>query len=368
MSEQETTRGVSTPSWDGEASSAANYMFKVTAVAGYHSCLEAMDSGDMTDCPTKSEYDTLMANTNRDADEDNKVFLFKANRKIMAIISLGQNSDLGMAMVNHTKTPDQPNGVAHEFLAAMMEEYTPNDCAAEIKLDADLNKIKFVDAKEYYKDVVSVTSRYRAKKTQKELVKILSTKVTEVSFMMLVVDHLKGATHNLKRLCDEINEVQSLLKVGEPAKKAHGKEVQLANQQQHAGPKKCFSCNSTDHLNKDCPNKKKKSGGSGSGGGGGNASQPCNHCGTKGHKEAKCFVKNPELAPDWYKEIQASKKAKKAKEASGASLEIEMMLANVGAEGTERYSPVTMQQLDALSAIKDVTEASESQDFADARL
>ena len=68
------------------------------------------------------------------------------------------------------------------------------------------------------------------------------------------------------------------------------------------------------------------------------------------------------------KEIQASKKAKKAKEASGASLEIEMMLANVGAEGTERYSPVTMQQLDALSAIKDVTEASESQDFADARL
>ena len=79
-------------------------------------------------------------------------------------------------------------------------------------------------------------------------------------------------------------------------------------------------------------------------------------------------MKNPELAPDWYNKIQASKKAKKAKEASGASLEIEMMLANVGAEGTERYSHVTMQQLDALSAIKDVTEASESQDFADARL
>ena len=45
-----------------------------------------------------------------------------------------------------------------------------------------------------------------------------------------------------------------------------------------------------------------------------------------------------------------------------------------GAEGTERYSPVTMQQLDALSAIKanvktfDVTEAFDTQDFADARL
>ena len=74
------------------------------------------------------------------------------------------------------------------------------------------------------------------------------------------------------------------------------------------------------------------------------------------------------------KEIQASKKAKKAKEASGASLEIEMMLANVGAEGTERYSPVTMQQIDARSAIKsdvktfDATEAYDLQDFADARL
>ena len=109
-------------------------------------------------------------------------------------------------------------------------------------------------------------------------------------------------------------------------------------------------------------------------GGGGNAKQPCNHCGVKGHKEKKCFVKHPELAPDWLKEIQASKKARKAKEASGASLDIEMMLANVGTEGAERYSPVTMQQIDALSAIKsdvktfDVTEAYELQDFADARL
>ena len=112
MSKQESSRGVATPSWDGEASTAENYMFKVTAVAGFHGCIEAMDSRDMLDCPTKIEYDVLMANTNRDAGENDKVALFKANRKIMAILSLGQNSNLGIAMVNNTKTPDQPNGVA----------------------------------------------------------------------------------------------------------------------------------------------------------------------------------------------------------------------------------------------------------------
>ena len=143
----------------------------------------------------------------------------------------------------------------------------------------------------------------------------MSTKVTDVSFMLLVVDHLKLGSHSLKTLCDAINEVHSLLKVGEPEKKGHAKEVQLAYQQQNAGVKKCFGCGSTDHLNTNCPNKKAKGGGGGNGGGGGKIQDPCNHCRVKGHKEAKCFLKHPELAPDWFKDIQANKKARKAKEA-----------------------------------------------------
>ena len=46
----------------------------------------------------------------------------------------------------------------------------------------------------------------------------------------------------------------------------------------------------------------------------------CNHCGLKGHKEADCWKKNPDKAPEWYQT---------KKETAGGAVDVKVMLCNL---------------------------------------
>ena len=61
-------------------------------------------------CPTKAEFDELGAT---DPNDIAKAKLYKANKKICAIITLGQKTNHGLAVINKTKSDDFPQGLAY---------------------------------------------------------------------------------------------------------------------------------------------------------------------------------------------------------------------------------------------------------------
>ena len=83
----------------------------------------------------------------------------------------------------------------------------------------------------------------------------------------------------------------------------------------------CGNCKEVcSYKRKDCLHPKAEVSNNGAGGGGGESTKTkktCNHCGKPGHLEAGCWIKNPDLEPQWIKNRE-----KKAKEASGASVEL----------------------------------------------
>ena len=64
----------------------------------------------------------------------------------------------------------------------------------------------------------------------------------------------------------------------------------------------CYGCRKVGQKKNDYPDKKEGNGGCGGGGRGkgssNNNKENCNHCGFKGHIEAKCWKKHPELRPE----------------------------------------------------------------------
>ena len=317
MSDYE-SKSVTMPKWDGKADTCARYITHIQALAEYHECGDALDETEMVNCPTKTEYMTLKGKSTSTDDEKEKINLYKANKRMTAIMTLGQSSDHGISMIERTKSDDFPSGLAYKVINAMKLKNKPKDTSAEISLDADLDKVEFSRAEDYYNDVVAVCSRYDVSKTETDLVKQLAKKVTSSVYAKMIIDHLdNGAVnHSLEKICEDIRKIQRLTKANGTSQKPKGKEVQLANADVAAGSFKgiCGYCGEKcGYKRKDCP--KRKNGGS-KGGGAKNSDKTCNYCGKKGHIEADCWKKHPEKVPDYIK---------KKNEGGGASVEVMLM-------------------------------------------
>ena len=324
-----TDKGLSTvPYWDGKTSTAGMYISKVEAMMEYHDNGDAMDETAMATCPTKSEYDNIK--TSADADNKKLVKLFEQNKKACAIMVMGQKSNHGLAMIKKTKTDDYPHGIAWKAIATMKRKNKPKDMSAEIEMEAELHKIQFRSAVDYYNDVVGVTSRYEVKKSDTELIKIMSTKVNSATFAAMILAHMEDTTNpdDLEELCSEIGKIQRLAKTtgkSDRSNDAGGKETQL-NSAEGGGTFKgiCGNCKTRcGYRRKDCPKKKGGGNGGGSGSGSGGGGKYCDHCKSTGHNKDKCWKLHPELAPQWYKDM----KERSSSEAAGSS--VEMMLAQV---------------------------------------
>jgi len=172
-----------------------------------------------------------------------------------------------------------------------MKKNTPCNVSAEIELDSALEKLQFYSAGNFYNynNVVSVRARFNIHKSKMELVKLLVKKVSNALYAKMVIEHLKGTSHNLDKLCMDIGEIQRLIKQvsgNHNPTKAKEKEFQLASTEGNINicglcgncKKRCRYCNKTSpHL------KSKNNGG---------CDNTCNRCGMKGHIKSECWKKN----------------------------------------------------------------------------
>jgi hypothetical protein len=72
---------------------------KIRALAEYYGCGDALDETGMTNHPNKMEFKSLMTSSTQTDDEKKNIHLYKRNKHLCAIISLGQDSDHGLAAV-----------------------------------------------------------------------------------------------------------------------------------------------------------------------------------------------------------------------------------------------------------------------------
>ena len=126
--------------WSG--GTCPRYIAKIEALAIYQQCEDALDETEMVNCPTKAAYNAIDKATN-DVNKKKLLSLYRQNAKMVATIVLGQASDHGLAVVEKTKTTDNPSGFAWKSIDALKKKSKPSNATAEIALDDDLDDIKF---------------------------------------------------------------------------------------------------------------------------------------------------------------------------------------------------------------------------------
>ena len=94
------------PYWDGKAESFGVYVSKIKAYAKFVGMGDALDPDLMMNCPTRSEFAVLDITKPKN---QQLVELYWANKKLCAIIVLGQGKSHGMALLGKTKNDDYPN-------------------------------------------------------------------------------------------------------------------------------------------------------------------------------------------------------------------------------------------------------------------
>ena len=95
-----------------------------------------------------------------------------------AIITLGQESNHGMAVIKRTVEKGvHPHGLAFKFVSMLKEKHKLCDASAKITLTAELRAIPFKMASDYYNDVVSVLARYDLLVSETESIQFLAERV-----------------------------------------------------------------------------------------------------------------------------------------------------------------------------------------------
>ena len=133
MSESESKNMLSVPKWDGRTESCPRYLVQLEALSGYYGCRDVLDETAIVNFPTKAAYTALDK-----ADDVNKpaIGLYQSNKNMVAIMTLGQGSDHGLAVIKKTKSVDHLNGLLHRSIVMLMKKNKSKDASAEIELEA----------------------------------------------------------------------------------------------------------------------------------------------------------------------------------------------------------------------------------------
>jgi hypothetical protein len=132
---------------------------------------DALDPVLIEDCPTKSEFVTIDVTNPTNT---SLVELYKANKKLCAIIAWGQGKSHGIALLGNTKNDDYPNGLAYEFVVKAKKANKPSDASAMIQLEIELEKLQLKGARDFYNDVVGELVKYKVTKTDHGLIMLMA--------------------------------------------------------------------------------------------------------------------------------------------------------------------------------------------------
>ena len=130
---------------------------------------------------------------------------------MVVIVTLGQLSDNGLAMMDRTVTTDQPHGLVHEFMTQGKTKYKPEDVSAGIKMDDNLDKLEMRGTvTDFYNSVIGIQATYGCKKMEINLITVMVKKNKNSTYANNIIDHLNDVSklNNFEALYKEITAVQ----------------------------------------------------------------------------------------------------------------------------------------------------------------
>jgi len=161
------------PYWDGKVESFGVYISKIKEYAKFMGIGDALDPVLMTKCPTRTEF-ALIDSTK--PENQSLIGLYRANKKLCAIIVLGQGKNHGMALLGKTKSDDFPNGLAWEYAIKDKKANKPSDASAVIELEVELDQRQLEGMREFYCGMGGVEDKYEVRKTNHDLCMLMAQK------------------------------------------------------------------------------------------------------------------------------------------------------------------------------------------------
>ena len=116
----------------------------------------------MKNCPPHSE---IVAHDITESHNQGLIELYRENKKLCAIIALGQGKSDGMAILGKTKNYDFPNGLVWEFIDKAKKANMPSVAKAMIEMDVELDWLQVKGTRDFYNDMVGVMDKYEVEKT-----------------------------------------------------------------------------------------------------------------------------------------------------------------------------------------------------------
>ncbi len=110
------------PYWDGKSESFGVYVSKIEVYAEFMGVGDALDPVLMANCPTKSEFVVLDVTNPTNGP---LVELYKANKKLCAIIVLGQGKSHGIACWGRRKVMNFPMDLHMNLLRRPKRRISP---------------------------------------------------------------------------------------------------------------------------------------------------------------------------------------------------------------------------------------------------
>ena len=128
------------------------------------------------------------------------VELYNANKKLWAIIALGQGKNHGIALLGKTKNDVYPSGLAYEFVVKAKKANKPSDASTMIELEIELERLQLKGMGYFYNEVVGVLDKYKVMKTDHELWMLMVQKNHDTSYARLILDKLKSDSPDFDKL------------------------------------------------------------------------------------------------------------------------------------------------------------------------
>ncbi len=120
---------------------------KSEAYAEFLGIGDALDPVLMVNCPTRSEFAEIDVTSPANL---LLVELYKANKKLCAIIALGPGKSHRIALLGKTKSDDYPSGLAWEFVKKAKKANKSSGASTIIELEVELDKLQLKSTRDFY--------------------------------------------------------------------------------------------------------------------------------------------------------------------------------------------------------------------------
>jgi hypothetical protein len=118
------SKNITVAKWDGKVETCLRYLAKIRALAEYYCCGDALDKMEMTNFLNKTEFKSLVASSMRTDDKRKKIHLYKQNKSLCAIITLGKDGDHSLAAIWRTVVKDMHSqSLAYRFMNTLEEKH-----------------------------------------------------------------------------------------------------------------------------------------------------------------------------------------------------------------------------------------------------